>query len=602
MAKQESEHLLPDGDFYMVTMQIADSFGGLTAAMLERARVFAEMARVPTWILTVDPRPSYKDVREKMIAEGRISSRVTLLNLHENFRTSPVSESAPRLSPTEMTAGEWTFDSDGSPFSYSIDEQTHNLPASISYTNAQGYVYLHEERTYSAAGNRNGRTFTRYDAAGITNFANAGALYRAWFDEIRRNRTSYLIVDSKYSATHFATYDAADTYKFHVLHGFHAVAAGNAIAAPLTPPRKPVLMSQERWDGIIALTERNKQDLDLRFGHTNNRFVVSNIVERSERFPSSRLRSRKNGVMVARLAPVKGIPLALKIMKRANKLDPEITLDIYGGGPDLESLLALRHEMGLDHVVTFHGAVEGAARFFETAAFTLLTSKSEMQPLVLMEAMGRGCPPVAHDIRYGPRDLISDGHNGFVVAPGDEISAANKIIALTKSGFKARRMSKKAWIDAEKFGAHGALTQWAKTIQTATENRAHKIVPDVLAVGPIQFTEGNLHLSAELSIETTFKDGNLADLEYALVWMNRTSGTQQVIPGTRKKDLLTFANVLPVDINPLENDEPLDAYVQFSGRNLSRRLRVPIDSDHSQIQFNGRSSYRTVNGYWSLRK
>lgn len=602
MAKQESEHLLPDGDYYMVTMQIADSFGGLTAAMLERARVFAEMAQVPTWILTVDPRPSYKDVREKMIAEGRITSRVTLLNLHEDFRTSPVSESTPKLSPTELTVGEWTFDSNGSPFSYSVDEQIHNLPASISYTNAQGYVYLHEERTYSAAGNRNGRTFTRYDAAGTTSYANAGALYRAWFDEIRRNRTSYLIVDSKYSATHFATYDAADTYKFHVLHGFHAVAAGNAIAAPLTPPRKPVLVSQERWDGIIALTERNKQDLDLRFGRTNNRFVVSNIVERSERFPSSRLRSRKNGVMVARLAPVKGIPLALKIMKRANKLDPEITLDIYGGGPELESLLALRHELGLDHVVTFHGAVEGAAKFFETAAFTLLTSKSEMQPLVLMEAMGRGCPSVAHDIRYGPRDLISDGHNGFVVSPGDANNAANKIVALTKNRFRAKRISKNAWTDAEKFGAHGALRQWAETIQQAAKNRTHRIVPDVLAVGPIEFTEQNLHVSAELSIETTFKDGNLADLEYALVWMNRTSGTQQLIPGVRQKNLLTFANVLPVDIDPLENDEPLDAYIQISGRNLSRRLRVPIESDHSEIQFNGRSSYRTVNGYWSLRK
>ena len=87
MANRIAEVTLPDGDYYMITMQISDSFGGLTAAMLERAKVFGEVAGVPTTILTVDARPSYDDVRSKMIREGRITPRVKIVNLFEDLRS-----------------------------------------------------------------------------------------------------------------------------------------------------------------------------------------------------------------------------------------------------------------------------------------------------------------------------------------------------------------------------------------------------------------------------------------------------------------------------------------------------------------------------------
>ncbi len=48
-----------------------------------------------------------------------------------------------------------------------------------------------------------------------------------------------------------------------------------------------------------------------------------------------------------------------------------------------------------------------------------MTSSFEGYPLATLESMSRGCPVVSYDIRYGPREQISDGVDGFLVPPGD---------------------------------------------------------------------------------------------------------------------------------------------------------------------------------------
>ncbi|MBB2996795.1 hypothetical protein [Paeniglutamicibacter cryotolerans] len=86
---------LPTGHYYMVTLQISDSFGGLTSALLERARVFADVAGVPTTILTVEARPSYQQVKARLIEEGHITESVRMLNFHEDIRSRGIAPEAP---------------------------------------------------------------------------------------------------------------------------------------------------------------------------------------------------------------------------------------------------------------------------------------------------------------------------------------------------------------------------------------------------------------------------------------------------------------------------------------------------------------------------
>ena len=85
-------------------------------------------------------------------------------------------------------------------------------------------------------------------------------------------------------------------------------------------------------------------------------------------------------------------------------------------------------ETGSAGQVVLHGYAPGAARHFAAASFSLMTSTTEGQSLVLLESMAAGCVPIAYDIRYGPDELLVDGETGFLV-PGGDVSALADTIA-----------------------------------------------------------------------------------------------------------------------------------------------------------------------------
>ncbi|MGP5164325.1 glycosyltransferase [Arthrobacter rhombi] len=585
----------------MITMQIADSFGGLTAAMLERARVFADVAHVPTTVVTVDPRPTYAHVKQRMIDEGRITSSVDMLNLHESLRSIPGHPDAERLDPRATREGTWELDDEGFPFCLRVADPDTGFTTTLTYTRSDGSVYLEEIRQLNASGKRASRRFIRHEASGTTQYPEAGSLYRAWFDEVKGEGPSYLIVDSKFSAIHFGPYERPDTYKFHVLHGYHAVDAGHPLTGTLTKQRRPFLTTQERWDGVVTLTDTNRQDLEERFGPSNNRFVVTNIVTRVPRYPAFSKRSATRGVMVARLAPVKDIPKALRIIQKVHQQDPRVTLDIYGGGPDAEILKNLRTTMGLDGVVNFHGPTPQAARHFNTAAFTLLTSRSEMQPLVLMEAMGRGCPAIAFDIRYGPKDLIEHGMTGFLIPGSSEKWAAHSVLRAMNSRNRARLVSRMAWRRSNAFGVEASLHQWATAFNSARRQSSKRVLFNTLHLQ--QARQSGRGPTATLGIPLTMElsRGVVSGLEFNLIWVDRASGESSSTPGYLHEGEIIVEHPLPTAELAGNSDEPLDAYLQVQGNNVARRLRIPVPEQNIIWRHENRVSYRTVNGFLSFK-
>lgn len=582
-------------------MNIADSFGGLTSAMLERARVFSDIARVPTTILTVDAQPTYRHVKQRLVDEGRLTATVNIVNLHEELRSRPRPARVPSIEAATGPDVQTNFDGNGAPFCQTLLDPTSGRPRRLIYTRPDGSIYLEERRIHDESGNRTDRFFTRYTADGEKEYRNAGELYRAWFDELRNDQLTILIVDSKFSAIHFRSYEHPDVYKFHILHGYHAIDAGHPLTGQLTSQRRAVLTAQECWDGIITLTDSNRRDLEKRFGPANNRYTVSNIVQRSQKYPPFARRSRTRGVMVARLAPVKNIPRAMRIIKLAHKQDPRITLDIYGGGPDEARLTKLKNSMGLNDVVFFHGATPRAARHFDEAAFTLLTSQSEMQPLVLMEAMGRGCPPVALDIRYGPSDLIEHGFTGFLVPNSSEKWAAHSVLRAVNRRLRARLVSRMAWNFSRSFSAEAALKQWARTIADARRQRQDRILFSSLRAGQAIANGQSADASLEIPFDVDLLQGSITDLHFDLVWIQRTEGETHMVPGVYQSGLVTIHGVLPTTEFLNASKEPSDAYLQVSGANVAHRLRISIRPEAPKWTIDGHSSYRTVNGNLSIK-
>ena len=84
------------------------------------------------------------------------------------------------------------------------------------------------------------------------------------------------------------------------------------------------------------------------------------------------------------------------------------------------------------------------------------SSDYEGMPNSLLEAMAMGMPVVATDCPCGgPRAVIEDGKNGFLIPVGDEDALADRICRLIEDkdlaksfGIEARKIEEKASIDA----------------------------------------------------------------------------------------------------------------------------------------------------------
>lgn len=136
-------------------------------------------------------------------------------------------------------------------------------------------------------------------------------------------------------------------------------------------------------------------------------------------------------LFVGRLTEVKGLAVLLESMRTIMKAHPGARLTVVGDGPERDRFEALARELGLDGSVEFVGyrsQHEVAEHLADTDVF-VLPSYAEGVPVTLMEALGSAVPVVATQVG-GVSELVADGHNGFIVKPGDPDELGDRLVAL----------------------------------------------------------------------------------------------------------------------------------------------------------------------------
>ncbi len=100
---------------------------------------------------------------------------------------------------------------------------------------------------------------------------------------------------------------------------------------------------------------------------------------------------------------------------------PTVDLLIAGGGPDFEHVARLVNECGFTERVDLLGVRsrdELRSLHRGALAFVLPSRPGECLPLVYLEALAAGTPVIGTDTG-GAREVIRNGDNGFLLAPGD---------------------------------------------------------------------------------------------------------------------------------------------------------------------------------------
>lgn len=236
------------------------------------------------------------------------------------------------------------------------------------------------------------------------------------------------------------------------------------------PPKEygsPIRMTLARWlfrlaDGCVFQTVDAKayfpESVQLKSE------VILNPVD--ERFyKDSPRRNVSDVVTFGRLMTQKNHKMLLESFARIAKQVPDQKLIIYGEGPLREELEKLAKVLEIDTQVFFPGNVERVEEYLAKAKVFVLSSDYEGMPNALMEAMAAGVACVATDCPCGgPKALIQDGINGFLVPVGDTVCMAEKISTLLADENLRKQMSSKAHKSAEDFSSMVILEIWEKYI------------------------------------------------------------------------------------------------------------------------------------------
>lgn len=185
-----------------------------------------------------------------------------------------------------------------------------------------------------------------------------------------------------------------------------------------------------RVDAFVTLTERDRAYYDRDNVVTIHNFtslMVSSQVDYAV----------KNVVSLGRDSEEKDFTRMRRLFDEAKANHSEWSLDIYND-------------------------VKDVVRAYQSGSIFLMTSKHEGFGLVLIEAMTCGLPCIAFDCPNGPREIIEDGVNGFLIPYGDDRLFVEKLCCLMDNPTERERMGKAARQSMRRFEKQSIMNQWLK--------------------------------------------------------------------------------------------------------------------------------------------
>jgi len=181
----------------------------------------------------------------------------------------------------------------------------------------------------------------------------------------------------------------------------------------------------------------------------------------------------KKAIAVGRLAYEKGFDLLIEAWKGVASKHPDWELHIYGNGNQKDHLLRIIRDNCLEQQIKIHEPVKDIEeKYLDSSLFILPSRYLEALPMVMLEAMACGLPLVAFDAPCGPKDIITEGENGFLITVGDIHSLTEKINRLIESEEFRQKMGKASKQRSADYQVEIIMKLWDDLFQN--EYKVHK--------------------------------------------------------------------------------------------------------------------------------
>lgn len=213
-----------------------------------------------------------------------------------------------------------------------------------------------------------------------------------------------------------------------------------------------------RYDHIVVLNKDEKS-----YVKSPNAVVIPNPISIID-FASPL--DKKQVMAAGRIAPVKAFDELIHIWSMIKDEFPDWQLHIYGDDylntkSQLEKLIVDYH---LEKEVKFKGSVSELTTAMKDYSIYAMSSETECFPMVLLESLSVGLPIVSYDCPNGPRNIIQEGEDGFLVENKNREAFAKALKKLMQDQELRVETGKKAKENSKSFSTEVVMLQWKKLL------------------------------------------------------------------------------------------------------------------------------------------
>jgi glycosyltransferase involved in cell wall biosynthesis len=211
----------------------------------------------------------------------------------------------------------------------------------------------------------------------------------------------------------------------------------------------------EKLSRLIVLTEEEKSS----WKNQQNIVVIPNPLPFYSEEESALTAPR--AIAVGRLAYEKGFDMLIEAWKAVAQKHPDWTLDIFGNGVEKENLQQQIIKNNLEEQLKIHKPESNILAQYLQHSIMLFSSRYlDALPMVLIEAQSVGLPIVSFDSPCGPKDIITNGSDGFLIKTGDVQMMTDKICQLIENPELRLSMGKTAKISSQKYREERIMNRW----------------------------------------------------------------------------------------------------------------------------------------------
>lgn len=173
----------------------------------------------------------------------------------------------------------------------------------------------------------------------------------------------------------------------------------------------------------------------------------------------------KRIVSFCRLNKQKNLPLLISAFSDIYKKHPEYILEIYGNGPEKDSLMQLIKGYGLASVINIQDAKDNIHELVVDARMFVLPSDYEGMSNSMLEAMAIGLPVICTDCPCGgARMIIKNMENGILIPVRDKDQLIEKMELLVNNDSLSDKLSENAEKLKDVLSISKIGSQWIKIL------------------------------------------------------------------------------------------------------------------------------------------